>query len=278
MRKLVFAWMAAVLALGCTKEKIATEPCRFDITVDLVTGSKIQATITPEDENACYLFSFLSSDQPQYDWNDAELTDFQLGWMEDMYQNVQESGGVSSFLDMFGYKGPRTIRSLQFHDDMDYRLTVIQINPETREAVGPVHRVDSHTKPIKKTDITFRIQYGGDLLRIIPSNDSDTWFWEYEKESLIIGTYSTPYFFFYSVIDMYEQYGFLENQICKGPEEWKLTRDDHSFKPDTVYTLCLSGCEDGEITSEVYYLDFIYQNGQISFLAVPESVLLEPLN
>ena len=280
MRKCVFALLAVMLVLGCTKEKIATEPCSFTITIDQVTGSKMQATIVPENEHACYVYSLIGPDYPQYNYSDAELADFELAWMEDMYQTLQKAEGQASFMDLFGYKGPRTIRSLQLKADNDFRLIVFQINPETRKAIGPVYKTDFRTKPIRQSDLRFKVQYGGDQLRIIPSNDSETWFWEYEKDAVIRGSYYSPYFFYYSVIDMYAQYGFLENQICQGPDEWSLTRDDKSFKADTVYTLCVSGCEDGEITTDVQYLDFIYRDGQIAFVfnSDEQNLLLEPLN
>jgi hypothetical protein len=278
MRKFAIACLASMLVIGCTKEKIVTTPCGFDLSVDSVKGSKVQVTITPENQNACYICVFTSEGQPQYSMTDNEQVDFQLGWMEEIYQGKKNSGAIASFADLFCFKGTRTIRETQCLDDTGYRLIVFQINPETHKAIGPVYKADFRTLPIPKSDLGFKVQYGGDKLCIVPSNNTDTWFWEYEKASKLTGIYGSPFLFYYSVIDMYDQYGFLENQLCKGPDEWVFSRDDRSIKEDVAYTLCVSGCADGEITTEVYYVDFTIRNGQIEFgPCFYQEVVFQPL-
>ncbi|MCR4844913.1 MAG: hypothetical protein K5843_07985 [Bacteroidales bacterium] len=70
----------------------------------------------------------------------------------------------------------------------------------------------------------------------------------------------------YDIIDMYEEYDFLENLLCQGVERWILPSDDPSIKEDVSYTMSLSGCGwDGEITSDVYYVDFIWHQGRVQF-------------
>lgn len=265
MRKTAFALVAVLLTVGCTKEKIVTTPCAFDIRIDWVGGSKAQFTVTPGNKDASYVYGFLSENQMQYGWTDEQVSDFQLNWMELDYEQSKKGGAQASFTDLYGYKGPRTIRETQFIPDMDWRLVVFQINPETRKAIGDVYKADFHTKPVPEAELGFMLRYCADTLRIVPTNNTDTWFWEYEMDTRLLGVYGSPYFFYYSIIDMYDQYGFLDKQLCKGPAQWVFSRDDRSFREDTPYTMCISGCADGEITTDVFYLDFEMKDGRLSF-------------
>ena len=266
MRKTVLALMAVLLTLGCSKDKISTRPCRFDLQVDWVKGSRAQITITPEDPAACYVCGLMYDRQIQDNLSDKEQMAAQLQWMEHAFQSALEQHPDATFQDMFCYKGVRSIRETQLSPDIDYRLVVFQVNPATHEAIGDVlYSADFHTRPIPESDCTFRIQYSGSTLRILPSNQ-DTWFWEYDLASRLTGVYGSPYFFYYSIIDMYDQYGFLDYNLCQGPAEWVFPRDDRSIREDEPYTLALSGCADDEITTPVYYADFILRNGQLEFL------------
>jgi hypothetical protein len=64
---------------------------------------------------------------------------------------------------------------------------------------------------------------------------------------------------------MYDQYDFLDHLLCKGVAAWELPRDDRSIKEGVRYWMALSGCADGEITSNVLYTDFVYQDGRVTF-------------
>ena len=267
MRKLVYICLAGLLALGCAKEKIATSPCGFNLKVDWVKGSRAQFTVTPENPNARYCYGVIAADHPLYDKSDAEIIQYQMDWMNSDYANLRKEGKVlGEFEDLFCYSGTRSIKSKLMPSDLDHKLLVFQVNPETDQSIGPLHTVVFHTQPVPEVELTFTIRHKDNMFRILPSDKSVTWFWEYETEDKIEDVYSSPYFFFYDIIDMYDEYGFLEHNLSVGDDEWVLPRDDRSIKEGVKYVMVLSACTaDGEICSEVLSATFIYQDGKVSF-------------
>lgn len=260
--------MALLLMGACTKEKAAiTKPCNFDIQIDWVKGSKVQFTVTPENPNAAYVYGIMHDDGDMSSWSDSELMEWQLDWMTDNYDGLEAEGTPhSSFADMFCYKGPRTIKSIQLSSGENWLLLVFQMNPQTQKPIGSLYKVPFSTLPVEMKEMSFEIQAQGDRFTIVPSDMERTWFWEYEAKEKIEEIYGSPYFFFYDIIDMYEEYDFLENLLCQGAVRYFLPSDDPSIKEDVKYTMSLSGCGwDGEITSEVYYVEFIWHQGQIQF-------------
>lgn len=269
MRKIAaFLGLAVLLAAGCSKEKMVTKPCAFDIKIEWVKASKAQFTITPDNPDATYYYSVMAADDDVLgSWTDEELIFWHLKWTTDAHDGLAREGkDVYPFDHMFCYKGARTIKERYLTSGMDWYLLVFQVNPKTRESIGPLYKVPFSTPPIHRVDLSFTIHSQGNRFTIIPSDQEQTWFWEYETESKIVDVYDSPYFFFYNIIDMYEEYNFLDHLLCRGNEEWVLPRDDRSIKEGEKYTMSLSAISDGEICSDLYYVDFIYENGRVSFV------------
>ena len=266
MRKLLVICLTAFLAAGCAKEKIVTKACAFDVRIDWVKGSKVQFTVTPDNPDATYAYGVMAVDPVYADWTDKQFIDWQLDWMKETYDElVAEGAGVSTFSDMFCYKGARTIRETRLSSGMDWWLLLFQVNPETREAIGPLYKLPYSTPPVPLKDMTFTIRVEGNRFTIVPDDPERTWFWEYETEAKIDDVYDSAYGFYYDIINMYDQYDFLDHLLCKGTEEWELPRDDRSIKEGVRYYMALSGCADGEITSDVLYASFYYRNGRVEF-------------
>ena len=260
--------MAILLMGACTKEKaVSTKPCEFEITIDWVKGSKVQFTVTPDNPNAAYAYGIIAEDDVLDTSSDSQFMEWQLGWMKESYDALEADGiPHSSFLDLFCYKGTRTIRNIRLSTGKDWLLMLFQVNPETQEAIGPLYKIPFSTPPVEMMEMSFEILAQGERFTIVPSDLDRTWFWEYEATEKIEEVYGNPYFFFYEIIDMYEQYDFLDNLLCQGVERWILPSDDPSIKEDVSYTMSLSGCGwDGEITSDVYYVEFIWHQGRVQF-------------
>ena len=267
MRKLLYICMAGLLTLGCTKDKLVTTPCGFSIQTEWVKGSRAQFTVTPEKKNAYYCYGVMAADHPLYHQSDEEIIQFQLDWMNSDYANLRKEGKTDGdFLDMFCFQGTRTIKSYLLPPDMDHKLMVFQVNPQTCQLIGPIQSTVFHTDPIPEVELDFTIQYKDNMFRILPSDKNVTWFWEYEREDKVADVYEDPYYFFYYIIDMYDQYGFLGHSLTMGDDEWELPRDDRSIKEGVKYVMALSACtEDGEICSQVSYAEFVFENNKVSF-------------
>ena len=266
MRKLVIACLALAMMAGCAKEKLVTEPCGFDVKVNWVKGSRVEVTITPDNNLAYYSYGVMA-EEDYVRFTESEVIDIQLEWMTSGY-SAEGTGKKPSctFADMYFYQGERTIRITELTTGQDYRLLVFQLNPETNKVVGPLYKVPFQTLPVEKKPMSFRIECSGSRFVIIPEDQERTWFWEYERDARIFDQYGSPAHFFTSIIDMYYEYDFLQHLISKGAEGWLLPDDDRSIREDEPYTLAVSGCSsDGELTSDLYYADFVYHQGAVTF-------------
>lgn len=263
----MYLCLTALLVLACSKDKAVTEPCDFALKIDWVKGSRAQFTITPERDNAYYCYFVMASDHPLYDKSDAEIIRYQLEVLDSDYANLRKEGkSEGDFLDLFCYKGERSLKSILLPSDWDHKLMVFQVNPQTCEVIGSLHSLVFHTQAVPEVELTFTIQYKDNSFRIRPSDKNVTWFWEYEREEKVYDVYEYPYFFYYDILDMYDMYGFLEHSLCMGDDEYELPRDDRSIKEGVTYIMALSACTaEGEICSDVAYAEFVFLDGKITF-------------
>lgn len=267
MRKTALFCLAVLLLAGCVKEKIVTTPCHFDVQVDWVKGTRVQFTVTPDNPNAAYAYGVVSQENDVAMWADEEIMEWQLEWMRNSFDGMMAQGmPVTNFTDMFCYKGERTIKETRLSASTNWWLLVFQINPETRKSIGPLYKQPFQTEDVDWADMDFSIRLDGNRFTIVPSDATRTWFWEYERADRISDVYGTAESFFYRIIDMYDEYDFLDNLLCEGAQRCIFPDDDPSVKEGVKYTLAMAGCdEDGEITSDVYFADFIYEKGFFKF-------------
>ena len=258
--------LLAIIALGCTKDRPVVKPCNFEVSIDKVTGSKVEFTITPDKPNACYIYGVLTENYDQFAWTDEELVEWELSWRKSSYgKEESHDPAIGTFIDMYGYKGPRKFRTTRLTPDLKYKLYVFQVNPKTNEPVGKLYSTIFQTKAVPQVNLQFTIYCMGDELHIEPSDNEHSWFWEYERNDRIEEVYGDAYTFFYHIIDMYQSYDFLDNLLCRGAEDWVFSRDDPSLRDGCDYTLAIAGCEDGELTTDVYFATFSAQKGRIWF-------------
>lgn len=267
MRKLLFLSLAVLMTAGCAKEKFSSTPCNFDCKVDEVKGSKVYFTVTPDNMDACYAYGLLSTKQEEAQWTDTQLVDWQLGLMKEIYEAMKEyEKTVDTFIDRFCFKGTRSFKIDRLETDSEYIILLFQVNPKTLESIGPLIRIPFKTVNVPHYDISFEIHTSGkDNFTLIPSDTEHTWYWEYEDNDRIALTYGTPYYFYYDVIGLFEEYNFLDNLLCKGDEIWTFSEDDPGVKEGHTYTLIASGCEDGEITSNLHFASFSLEDGELIF-------------
>lgn len=273
MRKLLYLSLAVLLTAGCVKETFITTPCHIDCKTEWIKGSKILFTVTPDNKDACYTYGLLSADQEEAQWSDEKITEWQMGWMKEIYEAMKDyEKTVDTFIDRFCFKGTRSFKIDRLSSDTDFVILVFQVNPLTLEAIGPLTRIPFKTASVPHYDTTFCIRLNGkDSFTLIPSDTERTWGWEYEADFRIDFAYGTPYSFFYEILGMYEEYDFLDDQLCKGPCDWTFSKDDPSIKEGISYTLMAAGCENGEITSDIHFAHFSIENGVLTFHEAEDS-------
>lgn len=261
MRKLLLHILPVLAILsGCTnKEKMALDTCSFDVRVQKVGGTKVWFSITPSNPYAYYAFGLVSSYSDVYDASMAELSQMQIEWMRQVYDNyVYSEEDVPGFSDVFLYRGPREMRETLLARDTDHKLVVMQVDPVKRTVIGETAMVIFHTLPVEDVDLGFSLSFAADTLRITPSDNSLSYYWDYDSTELMYQEYLTPQYYFYFLADMYESYDFMGNLLNRGPVEWVFSRDDKTIEEGGQYTLLIAGYADGEYNTAYTRVDFIY--------------------
>lgn len=258
--------VAALLSLmtGCAKEQYLQQECGLDVKINHVRSGQMSFTVTPDNEKACYCFTVLNAKDNGFEISDEDFVASRLGEMIRQYEEYQSSdSSVGSFADIFCFRGTRTLTVSDLVNGIQYRLFVFQVDPRNRTALGPLYKFDFSSAPPAANGLTFRIVCWGTGIYIVPSDEKSPWFWEYEMSRRIEELYGTPYKFYHDMIDMFEQFGFMENVVRTGTLFWDFSTDGPVMNESEEYTLVLSGYNNGEITTGILTSRFHYygENG-----------------
>ena len=270
MRKLTIALCMLLLA-GCTaKEVLVTKPVNIEVKIDEVKGTKVILTITSDNRDAWYTYAFVNSYWEGYSLPNEEAARSILSLADESY-NIKRGNSnlfISSFAEMTCLRGTRTIRVTGLSPDIDYKLLVFQVHPTTHELIGKVFVDYVHTKPVNITPMDFQFVYDGKVITVIPSDQDRTYYWEYDNQAFIYDNFNWAYGWYYGLIDMYEQYGFMDHLTSRGTDVYDAGRD--SFLEGEICTVVAAAYEDGETTSEAVEQTFICRNGRLEPLGDAE--------
>jgi hypothetical protein len=265
MRKALFFLTAAcaLILAGCTaKEVLITDPVKLNFELLEVKGSKIIFRMDPANPDACYTYGLFHSSQDIYDLPDRQLAQKLLDAYKEGYEIlVKEKGAQASFVDVNCYRGSRTLRITAVQSDQDYKLVIFQVNPKTIEILGDVLCVPVHTVPVPMTDLHFTFQTQGEVMTITPSDPDCLYYWDYDPTERIYDEHLGPNGFFYHLLDMFDEYGFMDEVYSKGAEDYDFSKD-HLIS-GKEYLIVAAACKDGEITSDLQVMSFVYKRGNI---------------
>ncbi len=274
MKKVIILIATVLAALSCTKEQTYLDPCTFEIAVTKVKASKVWFTIKPSNPKAYYAFGIFSEKADIYDLPVMELAKMNLGWWKDAY-DVWKAGetNAGSFADVFCYQEEREIKQTGLGSGLEHRCFVVQLNPETFSIIGTPQEVRFITRSVVNIPLTFDVQFSPDRINITPSDPSATYYWDYDSREEIESKYITPEIFFYSVVDLYEDYAFMPNMISQGTEPYVFSQQDKSMVEGEEYILILAGYSNGEINSAYTEYQFVYHKDkpiEYSLIEQPE--------
>ena len=259
MKKWSIIAVSVLAVLGCTKDRPFTEPCTFDLKVTKVAGTKAWLNIAPSNSGAYYSIALFNEYSDVFDKPAMELAEMQLGWDKDRYgawENHLEN--MSSYADVFCYQGTREIKLKDLVSGLRHRIVIMQVNPETRTIIGTPQDVGFATKVVGMTDLTFDVQFGADKVTITPSDPDATYYWDYDSRSRIEEKFMDPGVFFYSIIDLYEDYDFMSSMISRGTEAYVFSANDRHIEEGEECILVVAGYADGEINTAQNAYSFVY--------------------
>lgn len=262
-RLLSFFVLSLLLFASCQKEEFL--PTEIKVKIETVTGSRVRFTVTPKSPQAYYSYVLINERDENFNKPLADICNEEIELMEFAYYVFQSD----DFLDIFFYRGSRQFNENQLYDDMDYKLIVFQINPKTHKLIGDPVCSTFHTKPVPEYDLHFQTVFEGEVLTITPSDNDLPYVWQFEETEMIINQYGGATSYLYSIVGMYQEYGFLDWYYFAGPTVLDFSNESN-MEDGTKYTLVICGCDDGELTTTSTIVKFIYHPGNIEVLEIIE--------
>lgn len=263
-RLLSLTILSLLLFAGCKQEELL--PTEIKVEMESVSGSRVRFTVAPANANAYYTYLLVSEQEESFDSPAAEICQNEITYMEDAMGYFM----FDDFMDVFFYRGSRQFNLGMLHDDMDFKFIVFQINPVTHELIGDPVVTPFHTKPAPHQYLQFQIGTEGDRMTITPSDNNITYFFQYEEDDIIYGNYTGATSYLYSVVSMYQEYGFMDWYYYTGPVEIDFSKESN-MQDGTLYTLVICGCEESEFTTLSTIVKFRYHPGAIEVLDIMET-------
>lgn len=263
-RLLLFIVLSLLLFAGCQREELL--PTEIKVKMESLTSSRVRFTVAPANPHAYYTYILVSEQEVTFDKPATEICKNEILDMEDAMTYFQSN----DFLDIYFFQGSRQFNIGSLHDDLDFKFIVFQINPKTHELLGDPVVISFHTKPATQQYLQFQVNFEGDLMTITPSDDSISYFWQYEEDDLIYSVYGGATSYLYAIAGMYQEYGFLEYSYSFGPSVCDLSAES-AMQDGALYTLVICGCEEGEFTTISTIVKFRYHPGNIEVLEILET-------
>ena len=264
--RLVLALLILLVSGGCVKKESPTTPGSFEVSLDKVGATKVKYTIAPSNQEACYFFCIVSPGQPEFYHSAEEAVEMSISLKEFEYEAFVKRGeSMGSFADFCFYKGTRTHLGKYLPADLDHRLIVAQMNPDTHELIGNPVEVPFHTRPLKTIpDLEFSVEIKDNMLVVTPTVMDVPYVWDYISTEKLYDDYGLSYTFLYELMVMYEEYSFTSYLSATGVSTWDLNRSVDPLSEGEEYTLVMAGYEDGEFTSFLEEARFIFhKNGSL---------------
>ena len=252
MKRFLSIFCLGILLLSCSKGRSVTES-EFRVELTYLGGSRVRITVGAMNIKSYYSYLQLSSQEDYFSAPAEEAIANSVRFWEESLPYYERG----SFTDIFCYRGSRLFSITGIRPDSDYRFILFQIHPKTHKLIGKPIELFYHTRPIPSRDLGFEVSFEESRIHITPSDNSLSYFWDYESSEIIRDKYFFPQEYLYKLVEMYSEYGFLDGELSKGRDFWDLDQDD-KLTPETEYTLVIAGCEDDEFTTHPMQLRFIW--------------------
>jgi len=242
MNKKIYCLLVAVLTLaGCTKiPSLSDTP--FTITVKSVQSNAVWADVIPETNDFRYNFGAVSvadyeqkyhNDESMIQAKDAEDKEF---WQKNLKDKI-------SFSDAFLYNGAYFVKSVDLEPDTDYYIFAFPYDGDD----NPVCKVVKQritTMSYKPSDIEFSVCLQGSVISVVPSNN-DRYYFDYETVETVVNDFGDdPELFYTYLVHKYEEYGFMPELMCQGPQDSDIA-DYYSITPGQQFYMVASGYDNG---------------------------------
>lgn len=269
MRLLKYLILPLVVFLAaCTaKDTMVTTPVDISFKIDRIKSGKVYLTVTCPNPDAYYFCKvrYLDPEAPAKSDREMALENIELAKLN--YKVRKENMDIHArLIDLSAYRGSRSIKNTELASGHTYRVLLFQVNPEDLSIIGEVKGQTFQTPRVEMKDVDFSFSAEGNRLLVTPSDDECTYYWDFESEERIYDDYMSPEGYFYGVVDMYEDYGFMGNVLLRGPAQYDLSKTQLREGETYLVIAAAYDMQQEEITSRCIVSEFTYQGGQLRML------------
>ncbi len=264
-RFILFTMLLFTLAACHKYDSDAYKKGGIEIVVDTVRATQIRVTYIPESDEAFYFYGCMYAEQIEESGSVDSVISMTLRDFYYIYEDMVSSGEIySSFEEMYFYRGRQNASFCFLPSETAFTVFAVQVNPETLKPLDKAVYVDVVTSPLIKSDNYFGVWSYEDTLVISPANDDPYW-WDYVSMSELRDTYDNDAGTYLSkVMNMYEEYGFMEYDVSVGETRWAMLPNDPSLEEEEEYLLYVMGYN-GEISTDITMVSFIYTQQGLVF-------------
>ena len=254
-----------VLLAACTaKDTMVTTPVDIGFKIDRIKSGKVYITVTCPNPDAYYFCKvrYLDPEGPVKSDREMALENIELAKLN--YEVRKENMDIHArLIDLSAYRGSRSIKNTELSGGNTYRILLFQVNPEDLSIIGEVKGETFQTPRVEMKDMDFTFATEGNQLLVMPSDSDCTYYWDFEREDRIYDDYMSPEGYFYGVVDMYEDYGFMGNVLLRGPAQYDLSKTQLREGETYLVIAAAYDMQQEEITSRCIVSEFFCQGGQL---------------
>lgn len=264
---IILVFISTFFASCNTAALYNTEQCPIRIHIDegSPTASYILADFTPIDNRMYYFCGIVTSEEYYKHSNDQRFMqmyiDYQymeyIVWRYSLLEAEEEYiADFSSHCLSYG-EDSRYFRNLKA--ETEYVIFAFCVNPENNQPIGNLYHIKVTTDKIRQTDLTFQVMFKerdeGTYVSMMPSNDDDTYLWEWEDQQYLKDNNLTIEQYADALIKSWQEYGLADYMYSQGPQSYKCVEGD--LTEGHKYILIATGY-DGSFTTKLYHLEFEY--------------------
>ena len=258
MKRAIYLMLCILpLLAGCSKTRPLSDYPFTSIDISKICMDVAYIDIVPENNDFYFYFEVLEKSHYDKFGTEKEListldekikTEYDEFWYQYM-----------SFETLYLHKGAYDENYYTLDPGTDYVLVAYGYNDD----LTPMEHVSTaafRTLDKKDCDLTFSVSLSGSVVTVTPSNDNDTYFWEYESVETVEEEYlGSAAFYYYDIVMLYWEYDFLPGFESQGVEDSDLTWF-YDIEPGDQFYLIASGYDQG-FTTDFYIYKLTY-NGE----------------
>lgn len=258
---LLFVPLILCLAVSCKKVQFVISDDPFSIEAKNVYAKSLWIDVIPENNDFYYFCDVVSVADFSKFSSDEEFIRNEDGMNRDIYNILVEADYADGSFE----------QTMLYRDALlePYYGNGVLIEPET-EYYLYAYAYDADIKPIEKlykvkfrtpkevhSSNTFTITIDGQYISVTPSND-DQYLFDFATESeLEASYYGSPVYYYNQMIDVYEQYGFIDEMVSVGPDTDDIF-DYYESVPDGEKIYVMVAGYDHGLTTDVTVKEFTY--------------------